>query len=205
MLITAIINSGLYDSCAEIRCGVLNDLGQIDGNRNLLADYPKFKIIYVGRCHEYERPTLLHMRQYSEIDGPNTKYFYVHTKGLRWFGTSSEPFVLDWIKLLIYWNLEKWRDAVIALDNHDMYGCNYYKRDQHNPSHYSGNFFWVSQQYLKTIPSGIGGGYNDPEFWLCSNDSHTYYNAFSSGYEGMGHYTNLFPESRYRTQPSPLI
>lgn len=197
MLINAIVESGLYEQCAEIRCGILNHSRQFVKTDNSIWQYSKLTVVYVGDPQEYERPTLLHMKRSAEIDSSNTKYFYVHTKGLRWFGTPSEPFVVDWIKLLIYWNITKWRDAERALDDYDVYGCNYYKKDAHNPSHYSGNFFWVTQTHLNRLPNTIGHGYNDPEFWLCSGDLHTYYNAFSSGYEGMGHYTNLFPESNY--------
>ena len=160
----------------------------------------KLKIVCEGHSREYERPTLLHMkRAAAEFDGEDTRYFYFHTKGLRWFGTSQEPFVVDWINLLIYWNIDKWRDATKALDAFDTYGCNYYCKDAAYPPHYSGNFFWVTARHLNTLPPVIGGGYNDPEFWVCLTRPNAY-NSFSSGLEGMGHYTNPFPESAYREE-----
>ena len=139
MIFTKIKETGLYEIVHEIRCGVLtNDLKII--NCDILND-PKIKIVYVGYPSEYERPTLLHMQKSSQTDQPDTKYFYFHTKGLRWFGTPKEQNVVDWIKLLLYWNVDKYPNAIDVLDNYDTYGCNYYKADQIIPSHYSGNFF----------------------------------------------------------------
>ena len=195
MIFNKIKESGLYQEVTEIRCGILNDnLKIIDCD--FLQD-PKIKIVYVGHPNEYERPTLLHMKKSSATDPDNTKYFYSHTKGLRWFKTNKEHNVVDWIKLLLYWNIENYKKAIAALDNYDTYGCNYYKQDNYNPSHYSGNFFWVKHSYLKLLDEHINIGYNDPEFWLCSKNG-KYYNVYSSGLEGMGHYDNPYPENVYK-------
>jgi hypothetical protein len=194
MLFNAIKQSGLYDNINEIRCGVLNNESQLIPS-DIFYD-PKIKIIYIGHSSEYERPTLLHMRHHSTIDVHDTKYLYIHTKGLRWFGTDKEDNVVDWIKLLIYWNIEKWQNAILKLDNYDTYGCNYYPSNEFNPSHYSGNFFWVKNQYLQCLDVTIGPGYNDPEFWLFTKDPN-FYNSYSSGLEGMGHYNEPFPETNY--------
>jgi hypothetical protein len=195
MIFTKIKETGLYDIVDVIRCGVLNNNLTII-NCDILND-PKIQIVYVGYPSEYERPTLLHMQKSSQTDPPDTKYFYFHTKGLRWFNTPNEPNVVDWIKLLLYWNVDKYPNAIDILDNYDTYGCNYYKADRINPSHYSGNFFWVKSSYLKRLDEYIGNGYNDPEFWLCSKNG-SFYNAYSSGLEGMGHYDHPYPEHNYK-------
>ena len=196
LILNGIINSGLYDNIKEIRCGILTETGTIIQDE--IFNIPKIKIIYIGYSNEYERPTLLHMKESANTDDINTKYFYFHTKGLRWFDTPKEKFIIDWIKLLIYWNIEKWKDAILKLEQYDTYGCNYYIKDDSNPSHYSGNFFWVKNAYLKLLPDSIGNNYNDPEFWICKSNPN-YYNAYSSGLEGMGHYINLFPEYIYKS------
>jgi hypothetical protein len=195
MIFSKIKDSGLYDAVKEIRCGVLTHNNTIVYN-NILFD-KKIKIIYTGYSSEYERPTLLHMRNSAETDSSDTMYFYFHTKGLRWFGTDKEENVVDWIKLLLYWNIEKWTDAIEKLHTHDTYGCNFYKNDNNYPDHYSGNFFWVKNNYLKILDNYINIGYNDPEFWLCLKPG-KFFNAYSSGLEGMGHYNNPYPETIYK-------
>uniref|UniRef100_A0A6C0CVG4 Uncharacterized protein n=1 Tax=viral metagenome TaxID=1070528 RepID=A0A6C0CVG4_9ZZZZ len=195
MIFDKIKESGLYDIVNEIRVGILNYSLKID-HCDIFND-PKINIIYIGHPDEYERPTLLHMRKSSETENNYCiKYFYCHTKGLRWFGTDKEKNVVDWIKLLIYWNINKWKNAINILNDYDTYGCNFYKENQYNPSHYSGNFFWVNSSYLKILDQHIGNEYNDPEFWLCRKNG-SFYNAYSSGLEGMGHYDNEYPEENY--------
>ena len=202
MIIDALKKSGLYDAAKEIRCGILHESGNhcnIDKSRAL--EDPKCRVVYIGKPEEYERPTLLHMRCASEKDLDDTKYFYLHTKGIRWFGTPTEQFVVDWMKLMLYWNVEKWINAEDALNKYDTYGCNYHSGEIY-PPHYSGNFFWATSRHLKTLPSVICAGYNDPEFWVCSSGMFSgkpnIYNVFSSNFEGLGHYGQAFPESRYR-------
>ena len=136
--------------------------------------------------------------QSAAVNNESDIFLYIHTKGIRWFGTSQEENILDWIKLLIYWNIELWGKAVDTIKSYDTYGCNITTGNGIYPLHYSGNFFWATSTYLKRLPASIGGGYNDPEFWPCYANPRSF-NAFSSGLEGMGHYSSRFPEERYRT------
>ena len=204
MTMDTIRNAKLYEASSDIRIGVINDSGVFNIDENPLLNDPKFNIVYVGKSEEYERPTLLHMKRAAETDAPETKYFYFHTKGIRWFGTEREPFIIDWIKLMNYWNIEKWQDAFYILNKYDTYGCIFYNgiATGHSP-HYSGNFFWTTTHHLKTLQAEIGPGYMDPECWLFYNGnlngSPNAYNAFISNTEnGYFHYKNPFPESLYR-------
>jgi hypothetical protein len=194
MIFNKIKESGLYDNVDEIRCGIVNDIATLITDP-LLND-PKIKIIHVGYSHEYERPTLLHMRNNIQ---PDTKYLYCHTKGIQWFGTRRENYVIDWINLLIYWNIEKWSDAVLELERYDTYGCNFWKDNINFPDHYSGNFYWVTSDHLKKLNTTIGPHYNDPEFWIFNTTkSYTNFIAYSSGLEGGGHYENPYPQHLYK-------
>jgi len=168
MIIKEVKESGLYDVTSEIRCGIISDEGCVISDFRL--NDPKIKIVVLGHSSLYERPTLLHMRRSSETDPPNTSYWYVHTKGLRHFGTETEENVIDWINLLLYWNINKWRIALKSLLSYDIYGCNGYQRKNITPLHYSGNFWWANSSYIKTLPDFIGKSYLDPEFWVCARD-----------------------------------
>lgn len=198
MIMDSIQQSGLHNTAHEIRCGVLTDI-TID--RRFAENDPKIHIIYEGRPAEYERPTLLHMRRSAESDPHDTQYLYCHTKGIRWFDTPQEPYIVDWIKFMIYWNIERWINATDILGKFDTYGCEYHDFSQ-LPRHYSGNFFWTTTYHLKTLTDFIGPEYNDPEFWLCSNGllggKPNVYNAFSSGLLGLDHYGIEIPEHAYR-------
>lgn len=201
MIINAVIQSGLFAAANEIRFCILTYSTTPEKTDHPIWTDPKIHIVYIGTPSEYERPTLLHMRNSAHTDPISTKYFYLHTKGIRWFNTPQETYIVDWIKLLIYWNIERWLDADDVLNKYDTYGCNYYCGDKW-PKHYSGNFFWTTRRHLNTLPTTIGPGYYDPEFWLCSSGlirgQPNCYNAFSSKLEGMGHYAEPYPENLYR-------
>ena len=116
ILMNAIKKDGLYEKVKEIRVGVVNDEGRLIEDKRF--EDPKIKIIYIGKSKNYERPTLLHMKQYSFIDSPDTLYFYLHTKGIRHFGTKNEPIVLKWMKDMLYWNIQLWKKAVDTIRNY---------------------------------------------------------------------------------------
>jgi hypothetical protein len=103
MLINCIKQSGLYENTKVIRLGIVNDNSTIIPD-DILED-PLFEIIYHGSSAEYERRTLLHMRK-KAFEEPNTNYFYLHTKGISHFGGDKEPQIIDWINLMLFWNIE---------------------------------------------------------------------------------------------------
>jgi len=182
-------NYGLYDHTSEIRCGVVNETGVLIDDIRLQCD--KFKIIYVGNSDAYERPTLLHMKRSSETDPPNTSYWYLHTKGLRHFNTPKEGFVIDWIKLMLHWNIRRWRTAIEKLDHHDTYGCN-----ELFGVFYSGNFWWSNIDHIKELPNFIEEHYTAPEEWVLKKKDN-FCSIFSSGLQGEGHYNNYYSEENY--------
>ena len=200
MLMSKIKESGLYDNTAELRFSVLSDAGVFQDDERFHD--PKVTIVHKGCSEEYERPTLMHIKKQCMIDPPNTLYFYVHTKGLRHFGTEHEQCILDWIDLLIYWNIERWRDVpgILSQEKYWTYGCN------HTRVHYSGNFWWSKPSHIQRLSAHIPDYYTAPEDWVTmlywgqgTIPVHwEYYSAFNSGMEGMGHYTNPYPASNYR-------
>ncbi len=66
MLLDSIKKFGLYENIQVIRLGIVNDIGEII--KDEILNDPKFNVIYIGKSLEYERPTLLHMREKAEQD-----------------------------------------------------------------------------------------------------------------------------------------
>jgi len=188
ILIDAIHKSGLYENTYRIRLGIVNDLGILIQDE-ILND-PKFDIIYIGKSEEYERPTLLNLKKSAYSDRKYTFYYYLHTKGIKHFGSETEPYIMDWINLMLYWNIEKWKFAIQKLKTFDTYGCN------DTGFHYSGNFWWAKRKHIFKLPNIIEDYYTAPEDWIQIVRNNKF-SAFNSGLEGMGHYTNLFPREKY--------
>ena len=186
MFMNALKKHGLYKKTHQIRCGIVSDNGVLVDDERFHDK--KISIIYVGKSEEYERPTLLHMRKMSETE--DVMYYYLHTKGIQHFGKPLQQNIVDWINLLIYWNIEKWELAVSLLSKYNTYGCNFLE------NHYSGNVWWAQSCHIKLLPTVIGSGYTDPECWIltCLDKAYCVYN---SGLEGMGHYDTVFPRIKY--------
>lgn len=188
MLLDCIKNSKLYENTKVIRLGIVNDDGIIIYDDILKDD--KFEIVYIGKSEEYERPTLLQMRKKSEEDSIHTLYYYLHTKGIGHFGNNNEQQIIDWINLMLYWNIEKWELAIDKLQTYDTYGCN------DVGWHYSGNFWWARSTHIKKLPTKIEAYYTAPEDWV-QLIRHNKFTVYNSGFQGMGHYTNIFPREKY--------
>jgi hypothetical protein len=189
MIFNYIQNYGLYEETEEIRIGVISDAGiLIPDNR---FNDKKIKIVYVGKSYEYERPTLLHMRKSCLEDGTTCKYWYLHTKGLRHFGTEKEDFIVDWIHLMLYWNIMKWKLALEKLQIYNTYGCNELK-----VVFYSGNYWWATSNHISKLPTYIDDRYTAPEEWLLLNKEKVF-SVYSSGFQGQGHYFRRFQKELY--------
>jgi hypothetical protein len=183
MIMNAVKESGLYNKCNEIRVGVANDKGAVIPDSRF--NDPKIKIIAHGPCSSYERLTLHVMRQHAETD--TCQYWYAHTKGISHFdnNTFEKENIIDWIKLMIYWNFTEWGKASNTLLNYDVYGCEY---TSYPKPHFSGNFWWANSYYIRTLPKTIGLEYCDPEFWLLNREKNLICNIYSSGLDGGDHY-----------------
>lgn len=156
MLWEALTESTLYNYATEIRLTILVcSIGYEDVNTAVLVYnatvedsrflLDKVKIIHYGYDAEYERSTLLHMRKSSCTDSENAVYLYLHTKGIRHFGTPAESSVVRWINAMLVCNVYKWEKAISLLYELkiDTYGCWF------NGRHYAGNFWWASRKHIQ--------------------------------------------------------
>jgi len=184
ILMDSIKKYGLYDRVCEIRVGIVNEKSILVEDKRF--EDPKIKIIYIGKSTNYERPTLLHMKQHSFIDSSDTLYFYLHTKGIRHFDTKTESTVVSWMKDMLYWNIQLWKKAVDVLQKYDTYGCNVSKKT----NHYSGNFWWTTAKHVQTLPNKIPEYYTAPEDWITLNTHFFDYNKSYDENHLMGYCAN---------------
>jgi hypothetical protein len=189
IIFSQIKNSGLYDVTKEIRIGIVNDVGYVIDDIRLNDE--KFKIIFCNPSSEYERPTLYHMRINADVDQGENYYWYVHSKGITYFGKDNESCIIDWINFLLYWNIVKWKLALKMLSKYDTYGCNAICKQ-----HYSGNFWWTKSCHLKDLPVFIDEYYTAPEDYICKKNDKMF-NIYSSGLQGHGHYSNNYSKDIY--------
>lgn len=178
--------SGLYDRCESISLGILGD-GDISP---FIEKYPKLTVLFQNPDTSlYERPTLLCLHQVC-VSNPNALVLYLHTKGVSKKDLNEIANINDWSRYMEYFAIERWKDCVKALKEHDACGVNWFN----DPPHFSGNFWWATARYISTLPAFIESRYIAPELWIgknapkikCFHHSHVL------------HYKERYPDLNYR-------
>lgn len=138
-LIYDMFYSGLLDVADELNVCIVGD-----GALTVL-DLDKIKSHRIGNIHEFEFPTLQLIEDAINQSDDNIKILYCNGLGV----TNDSEFKKSWRGYLTYFNINKHKECIEALDNHDTCGVDW--RTDPVP-HYSGNFWWANSKYLKTLP-----------------------------------------------------
>lgn len=188
-----------------------------DWLRARLKDKPNVKYIYDNALPiEAELPTIIAMKDEVDKMDDDCYILYLHHKG------STKPndlAVRDWTKYLTYFNVEKWKDCVAKMkEGYDCVGVDWRQAGiDFLYSHYSGNFWWATSKYLKTLKNlkrpisvGFQAQYpvyhktlgqlhnykHDAEFWMGQNNPKHY--SFHDRGLGIDPYGVRWPEELYR-------
>ena len=70
---------------------------------------------------------------------------YIHSKGVKHYGTNIEKCVKDWVDMMIYYNIINYKICLNFLNDYDAVGVNL--KLINCPCHYSGNFWWSKSSY----------------------------------------------------------
>jgi len=161
-----IISSGLYDKITAIYCCLVGEPEYIASIKDYLGGLgEKFKILAEGPDDKtYERFTLEKIKKHvNDTD----KFLYIHTKGV---GKPGDRSVYLWRTWMEYFLIRKYQTCLDQLDTYDIVGVGYKFDIPHLGKlvgpHFSGNFWWSTGAYYKTLPDSIGEHYNDPESYV---------------------------------------
>jgi len=142
-------------------------------NIGLRLDHAKYETmdprIIVVHCSdnplEFELPTLHLIHEFS-LNSPNTKALYVHTKGISYPKDDSRyESGLECNNYILHFLCEKSEDCLKLLDSHDVVGCNFSETPK---PHFSGNFWWTTTKYLKSLDTALLTDKMSAEWWLHS-------------------------------------
>ncbi len=136
----------------------------------------------------YEREAIRVMQK--EFVGNTTDYvLYLHSQGVSKGGSET---VADWRRYMEYFLIEKYPKCLAKLEQgYDTCGVNWTTAPR---NHYSGNFWWVTCQYLqKLIDVAPTPDYLGPEMWLCTKNPR----AWSMQNSGISHYIHPYPRAMY--------
>ena len=164
---TKMIYSGLYYDVKYIYCFLTGEKHSIEVIRLFIETLPKkFKVEAVGVDDtSYERFTL---NKIKHMVTDNDRFLYIHSKGVSRVQEKSiaSECIYLWRNYMEYYMIANYRKCLEKLQTHDIVGVAY-KNEQIGP-HYSGNFWWSTGKYFKSLTAGnsIGDHYNDPESFI---------------------------------------
>ena len=108
--------------------------------------------IVMSKLEDDIRPLLRALQQHCQSDN-SAKIWLIHGKGAT-TGTFFPPNAVDyWREYMMYFIVEKWRQCVQELDDHDICGVEWRPNKEtfniDKPGgHFTGTFFWGRAQYL---------------------------------------------------------
>ena len=177
----------------ELEVITINNIGLRLDHAKYEAMDPRISVIHCSNNpQEFELPTLRLMHEFS-LNSPNTKVLYVHTKGISYPKDDSryEP-GLDWIIYMLHFLCEKSDHCLKLLDTHDVAGCNFSELPK---PHFSGNFWWATTKYLKSLTTELLTDKISAEWWLHSSQvapvKATLWNSEKN------HFQEMYPKENY--------
>lgn len=197
-------SSGLYSAANFVHIGINGS------NLDLPINLSKFKKL-INNQHTDEFETLLSLYNFAK-QNPKYKILYMHTKGITNHQNSLS--VLSWRLYLEYFNIDKWQECLMHLDNYDCVGVeglfnvldtrNPKKQNKYYNGHYAGNFWWANSEYVARLDSsylqlehrGKPGIRELGELWIGTQQP-KYYNFMTSKYEGRFLYESIISPDNY--------
>lgn len=153
--------SGLYDATDIIYINIVGtDNPELppyyndDEFQSIIKD-PKVIVTTNDRADVFEFFSMIKIKEVCSSLLENANVWYLHTKGATtavfvppWNPKDKNP-AAYWKEYMEYFIVERWRDCVEHLRDHDMVGTEW--RTVPSP-HYSGNFWWANSEYIKRLP-----------------------------------------------------
>ena len=163
-------SSGLFDACHSINLSIVGTEKEktelVDWLKNEYHDKSKIHVRYWDESMKsYERPCILLLRKDAEdalVENQPFFSLYIHSKGVT---RPKHSQVEHWRKLMTYFLIQQWAHCIRILSewNAEAVGTIFLDRPR---AHFSGNFWWTTDHYVRTLPSQVGNSYEDPEMWI---------------------------------------
>jgi len=160
--VKALRDSGLLDATKTLFVSVIaKDGGDVEKLCGMIGSQKVQVVSNVNNPRRYEYPALEHVKWLA--DSEDCMIYYFHTKGISYQSVDSEDALFRsfrskidaWTEMLEHFVIGKWRVAVNALAaGYDTYGC--YRWPPRRYTMFSGNFWWVSSAFARTLPRFSG-------------------------------------------------
>lgn len=136
----------------------------LDSYKSELVD-----VIYISESYNHsENETISYMQECVKKMSDDNNILYCHVKGVT--DPKNKNFIA-WRRYMMFFTIKNMQNNINVLNNYDTCGVDL---KSFPVKHYSGNFWWATAKYLKTLSSvytidnNISFRHN-AEFWVCSN------------------------------------
>lgn len=191
-----VFTSSLLEHISEWNMGINLYQSEVDIPT---IDGLNLKILYVTQENPYE--TWVYRRMMTDAKESTEPYnvLYLHSKGV-----NGNPFAKSWRDYMEYFCIEKWKDCVAGLGTeYDTCGVNlrHPVHETTENAHYSGNFWWATSDYIKTLDDSVlqarirKYGRLAEEQFTCSNTT-AIHKSWHDTY--VNFYHEAYPEENYR-------
>jgi hypothetical protein len=102
------------------------------------------------------------------------------------------------VDYLCHFTIDRHAECREHLRTRDAVGVNLQGDAPGDALHYSGNFWWSTSRYLRTLDACVHSHHNAPEFWLTETRTGSYLSLWTSG---VNHYDQPYPRERYVGAP----
>jgi hypothetical protein len=198
--------SGLYDAADYIFVNV-------NGNQEMPFHLAKVHNFHHNKSNDQstEFYAIKALYDYSCIQ--DSHVLFLHGKGVTWttMEKKQDPSnsvlienVKRWRNYLEYFNIDRWRDCINLLNDHDCVGTEWvgqsvFSHGTYNIPHYAGGIWWANSDYIKTlnpnfITNNLVIGRFATELWIGTNNP-KHYNFWNSG---RSLYYNALNEHEYK-------
>lgn len=198
-----IITSGILKDCNSIVYSVNGTLDQFNKMQEYISDKINNNLLFLASNHyhiEFEFPTINILKNDSEhIDCYS---LYLMNK------SATTPFTQeqkDWIDVMCYFNIHKYKDCLELLKEYDAVGVDYHDLPY---KHFSGNFFWTKSSHVRKLPylywtpdrenAPLGEERHAAEAWVCKINGN-YKSLHDTGIPVFERHLHKYPRSKYDT------
>lgn len=121
-------------------------------------------IFHDSELNYFEQPALLAIEEYAKQNEGHV--LYLHSKGV---SNPNDDTKVKWRRLMMRELVENWESCVLQLTKYDLIGVNW--RDMPPVSHFCGNFWYASTQYLRKLVN-FKHYYQNPRFQIWDAINH---------------------------------
>jgi hypothetical protein len=188
-LLYDIKTSRLYEVVKEIRVNLLTE------NMEDIQFFQDEKITIIGlsaNVNLSETITFDLLHRDAQIEDFNV--LYLHNNHVKY--NPMSVFISDWIQYLHYFNIYQHQACLSCFPTYDTVGVNLIQQTT-DSIHYSGNVWWSTSTYIRTLPSSIR-----PEYWVTARNTNKYITLWQSH---TNHFTTPYGPHNYANQINPQI